>query len=618
MNKYANQIRLKIKGPFLTASGNVETYGYAKAFIRNALGDPVIPESHIKGKLRMALEELSLLIASPKIDIGNLFGSPSGEQSYEPKPGILKFSSFVLETEQYPNTRTRTAIDETTSTAGNQQLRMVEDLFASNAVSTWFGTIEYYTENEKKALQVTKRLSLGFKWLTNLGAEKGVGFGRLYQVEICKPVEILPAEAIQSLSIEQEDTRLHLSIKLLQPLTIGGIKTRKANYVRSERIITGAAIKGALAVGLNKAYNIKPLYSPLLQKNAASYLEFSELVSYFEKIRVTHAFPSYEPKIRPVKVPISQVDYHGEKFDVALSGKYPLIKGKSPAYFADWKNGEEYFGSATPVEVFKTRSAIDDKTRRSQDGQLFTYSAITSKDKRGKDIYWVSEVDFSFLKDHKQRQKVMTQFVDAVQKYLDRIGKQGSKIEVQVYRGEAERAIKSKKDDADVLLVSLQTETIMLNPADCRNQRDANLFGLYKKYWNEVSSMDSLPSLELLDFFADQSFKGGYLYHRYLGRFEREQNPDQYYPFLITNPGSVFVLRKKNISVAQDKLKLWRESGLPLPKWALNKYEEFSEPLWKVCPFVPQNGFGEICANLITYWELMPNIETQSWEDGDG
>ena len=63
--------------------------------------------------------------------------------------------------------------------------------------------------------------------------------------------------------------------------------------------------------------------------------------------------------------------------------------------------------------------------------------------------------------------------------------------------------------------------------------------------------------------------------------------------------GSVFRLRAADSS-AEEKLERWLRCGLPFPDWAAEEYG--AEP-WKRCPFVTENGYGEIAVNLAWHWE---------------
>ena len=47
----------------------------------------------------------------------------------------------------------------------------------------------------------------------------------------------------------------------------------------------------------------------------------------------------------------------------------------------------------------------------------------------------------------------------------------------------------------------------------------------------------------------------------------------------------------------------WMSGGLPLPKWALAEYGQYNRALWENCPFVPENGYGEIAVNLAWHWD---------------
>ncbi len=98
---YRIHLDLKILGPFLTAAVNPRDYGVDKSFFRDESGQLTIPASHIKGKLRMALEELSHVWDGVSAgDIARWFGRPSGDEEgrYDPWPGKLRFGhgSFAV------------------------------------------------------------------------------------------------------------------------------------------------------------------------------------------------------------------------------------------------------------------------------------------------------------------------------------------------------------------------------------------------------------------------------------------------------------------------------------------------------------------------------------------
>ena len=601
MKKFHNSILLTIKGPFLTASGTTETYGFNKSFRRNHSGHPEIAATHIKGKLRMALEELASISAlqNIEIDIPTLFGSPSDEGSYEPNHGILQFDSFILQgTNNEGSFRARISINPTTLTASDQQLRNIEDLFASNTDSIWKGKVEYHAEDLEAAKEITKLLALALQWLPNIGAEKGVGFGRLSHYSISLP-ETCENAYPNFQGLGDKDTQCQIIIRPQEAITIGGVKKRKTNFVKSEKIFTGGLLKGALTAGINRGHNIKPIYRELSSETADDYPDYKKLVEYFEKIRITHAFPTKNENIRPVKIPISTVEFNHKEYDVALAGQYPMYAELAPTYFIDWKNGREYFDEVYPEEIYKTNVEIDDNSRRSREGQLFSYSSILPEDRNGDPIYWVSYADFSEVPES-DRAEVMKQFGKAASIFLDRIGKKNSRTKVDVVPDHIQLNRETFDDIyQDKVIIVLQSDTIMLDPEEVRKLSVSTLQDPYKEFWEEISN----NSLKMIDFYASQSFMGGYIYHRYLGTYERKIKPDHYYPYYLTKAGSVFIFQVENEKAARKKVEDWKKGGLPLPKWAVDKYREYNTPEWKTCPFIPQNGFGEIIVNLKLHWE---------------
>jgi hypothetical protein len=55
-------------------------------------------------------------------------------------------------------------------------------------------------------------------------------------------------------------------------------------------------------------------------------------------------------------------------------------------------------------------------------------------------------------------------------------------------------------------------------------------------------------------------------------------------------------------------IKKWATMGLPLPKWAVEKYQRDGKKgdHWSNCPYIPQNGYGEIAVNLSIHWDGHP------------
>jgi CRISPR/Cas system CSM-associated protein Csm3 (group 7 of RAMP superfamily) len=598
-------INLIVLGPFLTAATGPDRYGVDKSAHRDHMERLVIPASHLKGKLRSSLEELDPLF-DPAVcpDLSALFGAKSIEGSYEPVPAAVHFSDLVCANLAIEGTRTRVTINRTSQTAKQNMLRELDDLFASGTEICFTGEAAFNAPDPVTATRLASVLQLGLQWLATVGSEKSVGFGRLKSAQVSAPVEttvsLIPMYAGTS-------NALHLRITPQEPLLIGGIKSRRTNYLVSRQELTGGLIKGALAAALNEAHGVFPMTRPLDASCAADFPGFEALVKHFSAIRVTHARPALVGGPRPIRLPLSAVEYGEEEppliGDVALSDeRTPLVHDRhSPAYYGDAKNLNQYEGLAEPVELFVTRSEINDVSQRTAEGQLFTYQFYAPCTKEKQPIEWICNVDFDSISESAERKVVLQQFAAAVQQHLHRLGKLGRAVTVAAEDGPAAPAVNSHPIiDDGIALMTLQSDAVMLAPDVVRSlPLGQDLHRAYAAYWDELSG----GALTLDDFFAHQGFEGGYRYHRYLGAAERKNRPNNYRPYYLTLSGSLFKLRVTDEIRAPKLLTQWMSSGLPLPKWALAEYGQYNRPLWETCPFVPENGYGEIAVNLAWHWD---------------
>jgi len=605
MQRYTCRINLVVLGPFLTAATGPDSYGVDKSAHRDHRNQIVIPASHFKGRLRSSLEELeSFFEPVNQFDLKEVFGAKSAEGSYEPLPAALHFGDLVsinldLDRPQ-DRTRTRVTINRTSQTAKQNLLREVEDLFASGTEISFAGEVTFNALDLGAATKLAGLLRLGLQWLSTVGSEKGIGFGRLKLVQVSNPTEDV---ASTNPTLTGTSSSLHLRITAHEPLLAGGIKSRRTNYVASRQVLPGGLIKGALAAALNEAHGVNPVTKPLDATCAADFPGFDALIRNFSAIRVTHALPALVGSPRPVRLPLSAVEYNGSKGDVALSKEpTPLVNGcHSPAYQGDAKNLDRYIGLAEPAELFVTRSEINDVSQRTAEGQLFTYQFYAPCTNKKQPIEWICNVNFDTISEPAERTAACQQFATAVQMHLHRLGKLGRSVTVVSKDGLAAPAEHSHNlIENSLVLLTLQSDTIMLDPAVVRSlPLGMDLHEAYASYWHDLSE----GSLELDDFFAHQGFEGGYLYHRYLGAAERAHHPNRYRPYYLTLNGSLFKLRVVDKEKAIAFLTRWLAGGLPLSKWALDEYGKDNRAIWKNCPFVPENGYGEIAVNLDWHWD---------------
>jgi hypothetical protein len=584
-------IILDIAGPFLCSGTAPSTWGLDASFDRDYLGRPYIDRSHIKGKLREALEELGTAATS----LDTWFGR-GGEMNN----GLCRISDFRLNDaelekkltdESSVKTLTRIRKDPVRKVVDPTAMFVVEDAFpgASDNSYQWHGTITCYMDDTSAADTFHATINEGLKWTAAFGAEKGVGFGRLKAVTTNLSTEPVKIDLNAHITPAPQ---LTITIKPEEPLLLGDLRM-KDNYLESREYIGGNAIKAALAQGINTALGIKDPARTPIDKTSVVANSFPRLAKYFEHIRFTHAFPTISNK-RPAIIPFSLVKTGDQYHDVALEDGPKLFDDKAPIFQTDWK-ASDYpdSGWAFPRRFTKTRTAIDKITRRADDGSMFTFQYICPVTNKGEAISWVGGISLSGLTlDPNDTIADVERELECALDFLQTLGKRGSLVTATLTPEPPVPYCPMASWFKDKLaIITLQADTLMVNPEDLVQEQTAEkLLELYKAYWDTMSG----SSLELVRFFATQKLRGGYLHRR------RRTTPSSYYPFYLTEAGSVFVLKVINEATAKTKVEGWLNNGLMVPGWVQTRYGKNGEPLWKLwkyCPFIPENGFGEVAVN---------------------
>jgi hypothetical protein len=200
---------------------------------------------------------------------------------------------------------------------------------------------------------------------------------------------------------------------------------------------------------------------------------------------------------------------------------------------------------------------------------------------------WEGLVDLSRV-DASKREKVLSQLIDLLGYGMNAWGK--TKTSAETWITGAARMDGAPSIDGNHYVVTLQTPAILCDPDDLNEASGKQeLSDSYEKVWAELSG----GTVKLVRYFAQQTLAGGYYLH------ERFQSKKAYYPWLLTDAGSVFVLEAINGGAGQ-MIDDWVKHGLKLPKWAVERYGSDSLPgdHWKCCPYIPENGYGEIAVNI--------------------
>ena len=637
--QYELTVSLTIKGPIISSGGGDAMRGLNRVFSCNAEDKPVLRGSHVKGKLREAMQELSTAILGGHCDLDTLFGKEQQQEDAgprHPQRAEVLLSDFTLTeepTESRNKRNTRVSIDRRTGTSREQHLQMLQNRFKSGSSTTWNGAISFFSPDDEAAQALGEKIELGLKWITALGGAKGTGYGRLEKVTtVCSP-----SPKFTDVSLDGEGSAFALCFEFIDDLLIGGQKKSDSNFVESKNIIPGSTIKGSFARFLNLICGTISATQTIDEHNTAVAEVYPQLAKYFSRLRFLHAFPAHpelaaspEPAAsseeatrpeqvkRPVVIPYSAVQgksVNGKYlyFDVALLEEAVLDEqGHAPKFQIDWKESEESvaklresLGWGSCEIINKTRTAIAEKTRTAKDEKLYTFQYLTpyqvtdSGEKHS--VRWISSLMLPKIEQVEEKKQLLQELNQAIGYGWCSMGKRDSRFRlVDIGKGPHVPHVASRNDvlsQGDHFIILLQTDTLMFDAkALAREGCAIDLQSVYQEYWNDITD----GSIQLQRFFARQQMSGGYLAKKLYPLY-----PDCYYPYVLTEAGSVFVLQIRDEAVAKNKLSDFVEKGLPLPKQITALLPKVEHPWehWKTCPYVPENGYGEIIVNLDWHWE---------------
>jgi len=580
MIKAAIDIDLYVIGPFITQSSEPGPWGLDACLMRNGDGRPIIPGTHIAGKLRQALEELNSAFDSGshsqvpgQMEINRLLGGEAWGETLNSRPKQLLFDDFVMlgETPGYA-IRYRIRMDPSRGAAQDQAQLMLESPFPSGEKICFVGRIEFLASDKQEAKRVFNLIETGFQWFTQMGAWHSQGFGRVSNVNLGGPIITEPdTEVITGIEA------LDLVIKPRAPFCVDAA-TPADNLFRSGEIISGSTLLGCLFEMLGGEAN----------RNKED--GYQALRENFSLLRVRHAFPTPNDKTRPVAMPLSLVKTDMGTYDVAGLEKPCLIDGKAPKFKPDWKDDgpREDYGWPELKRELRTRTRIDSEQLRAADNDLFSLDMI-----RPSGCFWLTSIDAGAVPEA-DRPAVLEQLQRLLSLGLMGLGKTKTRAHVKVHKpGHIQPVHDSRPmlQNNGMTTITLQTDALLLPPGMLNEASgESELKTAYRKIWNELSA-----HLELKWYYARQALRGGEFLSR---RYQRAGAA--YYPWIITLAGSVFVFEVKDKAGAQAKLEKWLRAGLPLPESVCTGYNirDNGPDQWRDCPYVPQNGWGEIAVNL--------------------
>ena len=591
------QVTLHICGPILTAGSTLATWGMDICFYRDWKGRLAIPGSHVRGKLREAMTDLISVTGYSGLTPEDWFGKESGDDkgSYLPCRGILKVTDFLCECERTDtagNVIDRIRIDPYRNCVETGALVMLESPFRPEEPVTWTGYVEFFSE-ETGIDDYVDQLKKAFLFITAIGAEKTVGFGRLEKVSFGTPEITSMKPAGCKIAGSADIHSLSISIAPEEPLFIGGTR-RAENVFESETVIPGAVMKGAFASGLNRLAGMSDLNSPINQANSGVNALFPAISKAFTQITFLHARPDRKKFHRPHTIPLSGVTFGGnyEEWTFETDDNIYERDGNPVCFQVDWKGLPQNLPDkykAPDLEYHPvTRTAIDPHTRKADESKLYSLHmvkpVIRGREKgQWEQIYWNSEILLPDSILPADKEELLKELLKAHHIALCYIGKRQSRVRLD---HKMIKDVQPRIETGAEFAIVLQTPAIMSDPNIIAENSNKEVYDdskilrdEYEIYWKEALG----DGITLKSFFAAQELKGGYLVMRY-GKMG-------YRPFYLTAAGSSFIFCVRDKTALQGALPTLLKNGLPLPEWA-KKY--YGEPFWKNCPFIRENGYGEI------------------------
>jgi len=599
-------VTLKLEGPVLTQASAVGQFGVDAPIARTSKGLPYLPGTLLKGRLLEAWEELQEAAGfafEPDFSgwLGEKSGNPENGGGVEPRRGRLVFGDLVHDRNVEGGRRYRIEIDPKRGAAREGAYQIIESPFASGEEVTFGGSIQYLARDEEEAKRIQQYVEVGLRWVGSLGAQRTIGCGRLKEVNVER---LRDALGIAEPAVGEE--LLGVCLEMQSPFCVARRRPNDTLF-ESEEVIPGGVIKGALArtwramLGLDEG-----------EVTTGMDAGRPKLCEHFHRIRFTHFFPSGNG-VRPVVAPLSLVktaaaDPERRFLDVIEHRTAAVICGEAPAFAVDWKNEDggairKRFGWPEVARELRVRTAINKAKRRAMEEQLFAYETVVPGA-----LEWLGYVDLGGVAPASDRMQVEEDLRSVLASPIRGLGKTKAFAKAAFVPEQQLRTNPVRLDPvAGCWAITLQTPAILCDPDSLQHEPgnvtsgQDRLWAAYSEAWEKLSE----GWLTLENFFAGQSLAGGYYLHK------RFRGGGAYAPWLLTDSGSVFLLRWVDEGKAKSLIGDWVKRGLPLPRWAEKRYGAGAAvgELWKCCPYIRENGYGEIAVNLSEHEELRPRKE---------
>ena len=245
MSLWRFDITLTFRAPILSAAQGGRCFGIDSAVQRDWNGWPALAGSLVRGNLRHSWKELNDLAPDcAPVAVKSWLGNEADSNSNSPNRGRLSFSHWFVATSKGAADAVRHRIRMSEKGAVVRgALQVVEATFSAGERIDFVGQAWAELAGEGDAQQLAIRIHKGLAWVPAMGALKGVGFGKVEQVQVVPAM--VPARSLQEL----EGQRFGIALTFDRPICFARpqIGKTEGNRFESQLHVPGAAIIAALA-----------------------------------------------------------------------------------------------------------------------------------------------------------------------------------------------------------------------------------------------------------------------------------------------------------------------------------------------------------------------------------
>ncbi len=626
---YVVDFEMTLKAPFMTKGTGAMRFGL-DTFSQSENESLVMNGSQLRGVIRHQLEGFVSLLEDTLLQglINYAFGPASqgddnkqlqGDDNKQLHGSALTFpwkleeqESETLSSNIGNEKHYRIKINEATGVVEDGHIQVIETKYPVGTEVTFTGQGLYIETKQYPAHLLELWLNKALQTIDAIGAFKTVGFGEIVKAKCtfrAKQHQGMGHQSLKTLTSKP----LRVAFKADRPLCFAKPRAKTSNLFSSQEYIPGNAIKAAL---VNSRYYqelaqdapLKRYIDDLVISHAKPVALSSSTNEVTETDRVhqtaAHLTPAKTLPLSLLQFPIPDVDTI--YFDAAQITSPIVLKREDAVYagaFAtDAKKAPcstvlKEYGAVAPklVRELIVRTAVNADTNSADNSQLFSYETVSHRN-----VFWVAQFSLPNVDacgcsiEPAQSEVLGQQILEVLNQGLNNLGKTKAFLSYHDHDQPGDEPVELKA--SQYFSIKLESDALLFESQDIENALTNNeepLLHVLKHYF----SQDVFLNIEvpLIACYADTKVVGG----DYV--FKRFNNGKSYAPQILVKAGSVLTFDISQLDIAQKEqvaqtVEQLIHTGLPSSSSTIAKANSQGSEveLFKVTPYLPQNGFGQV------------------------